>query len=115
MFVWIPHDILFVPKLTGGLGFVFCLRAGNTPKMNFLRRKMRQLGDLLEKCLALDPQKRLSPEEALQHPFLKESIHFGGDSSHGSVAGKSPASTGTNPVPVLKSVAGSSNGAVTAP
>ena len=44
--------------------------------MNFLRRKMRQLGDLLEKCLILDPQKRLTPDEALQHPFVKESIHF---------------------------------------
>lgn len=44
--------------------------------MNFLRRKMKQLGDLLEKCLVLDPQKRLTPDEALQHPFVKESIHF---------------------------------------
>lgn len=76
---------------------------------------MRQLGDLLEKCLALDPQKRLSPEEALQHPFLKESIHFGGDSSHGSVAGKtSAASAATNPVPVLKAGAGSGSGVVAA-
>ncbi|KAL8453635.1 hypothetical protein Emed_000770 [Eimeria media] len=45
------------------------IKAGTSPKMNFLRRKMKQLGDLLEKCLVLDPQKRLTPDEALQHPF----------------------------------------------
>ncbi|KAF8819079.1 putative cell-cycle-associated protein kinase PRP4 [Cardiosporidium cionae] len=49
---------------------------GNTLKMQFLRKKMRQLGDLLEKCLLLDPLKRMKPDEALQHPFVKESIHF---------------------------------------
>lgn len=27
--------------------------------------------DLLDKCLHLDPAKRITPKEALQHPFLR--------------------------------------------
>jgi len=34
-------------------------------------RKILQLKDLLEKCLMLDPTKRITPEQALFHPFLK--------------------------------------------
>ncbi|GIX66266.1 cell-cycle-associated protein kinase PRP4, putative [Babesia caballi] len=44
---------------------------GSSPRKEVMVRKMRQLGDLLERCLALDPAKRLSPEEALQHPFVR--------------------------------------------
>ncbi len=29
------------------------------------------LADLLEKMLALDPEKRIRPKDALKHPFLK--------------------------------------------
>ena len=29
------------------------------------------LGELLEKMLVLDPEKRITPREALRHPFLK--------------------------------------------
>ncbi|CDR95907.1 serine/threonine-protein kinase, putative [Babesia bigemina] len=43
----------------------------NSPKKEAMVRKMRQLGDLLERCLAIDPAKRLTPEEALQHPFIR--------------------------------------------
>jgi len=32
-------------------------------------RKMLMLADLLEKCLMLDPSKRLTPSQALKHPF----------------------------------------------
>ncbi|SOV15471.1 serine/threonine protein kinase, putative [Plasmodium sp. DRC-Itaito] len=49
---------------------------GNSPKMQFLKKKIKQLGDLLEKCLILDPSKRYTPDQALQHPYLRESIHF---------------------------------------
>ncbi|KMZ99682.1 serine/threonine-protein kinase PRP4K [Plasmodium vivax North Korean] len=49
---------------------------GNSPKMQFLKKKIKQLGDLLEKCLMLDPTKRYTPDQALQHPYLRESIHF---------------------------------------
>ncbi|VWU50008.1 serine/threonine protein kinase, putative [Hepatocystis sp. ex Piliocolobus tephrosceles] len=49
---------------------------GNSPKMLFLKKKIKQLGDLLEKCLILDPSKRYTPDQALQHPYLRESIHF---------------------------------------
>lgn len=27
--------------------------------------------DLLDKCLALDPSRRLTPKEALAHPFIR--------------------------------------------
>ena len=27
--------------------------------------------DLLDKCLALDPVKRITPKEALTHPFIR--------------------------------------------
>lgn len=40
-------------------------------KRDMMVKKMRQLGDLLERCLAIDPAKRLTPEEALQHPFIR--------------------------------------------
>ena len=36
------------------------------------RRKLVQLADLLERCMHLDPDKRLSPKEALRHPFIKD-------------------------------------------
>ncbi|CAD2103855.1 CMGC/DYRK/PRP4 protein kinase [Plasmodium vinckei petteri] len=49
---------------------------GNSPKMQFLKKKIKQLGDLLEKCLILDPSKRYTPDQALQHPYLRESIHY---------------------------------------
>ena len=32
-------------------------------------RKVLQLADFLEKCLMLDPSKRLNPSQALKHPF----------------------------------------------
>ncbi|KYQ89260.1 putative protein serine/threonine kinase [Tieghemostelium lacteum] len=33
--------------------------------------KLLQLKDLIEKCTILDPEKRITPQEALNHPFLK--------------------------------------------
>ncbi len=36
------------------------------------RRKLAQLADLLERLMHLDPDKRLSPKEAIRHPFIKD-------------------------------------------
>lgn len=35
-------------------------------------KKLKQLADLLEHMLDLDPEKRISPTEALKHPFIVE-------------------------------------------
>jgi serine/threonine protein kinase len=32
---------------------------------------LQALADLLERMLALDPDKRIKPKDALKHPFLK--------------------------------------------
>ncbi|KAK1442148.1 dual specificity protein kinase [Babesia gibsoni] len=42
-----------------------------SPKRDMMIKRVRQLGDLLERCLAIDPAKRLTPDEALQHPFIR--------------------------------------------
>ncbi|CEM14013.1 unnamed protein product [Vitrella brassicaformis CCMP3155] len=59
---------------------------GNPAKVALVKRKVKQLGDLLEKCTALDPAKRLRPHEALDHPYLKEPFSLdtsgGGQSNH---------------------------------
>ena len=36
------------------------------------RRKLVQLADLLERMTVLDPDRRITPKEALRHPFIKE-------------------------------------------
>ena len=36
------------------------------------KRKLRQLADLLDSMLALDPDRRISIHSALKHPFIKE-------------------------------------------
>ncbi|CAK9251068.1 unnamed protein product, partial [Sphagnum jensenii] len=38
------------------------------------QRKVLQLKDILEKILALDPSKRLTPAQALTHPFITEKM-----------------------------------------
>jgi len=38
------------------------------------RRKISQLIDLLERMMALDPDKRITPRDALKHAFIKESV-----------------------------------------
>ncbi len=37
-------------------------------------RKLTQFRDLLEKMLAMDPSRRISVSDALQHPFITEDI-----------------------------------------
>ena len=36
------------------------------------KKKLRQLVDLLDGMLALDPERRLSVHSALKHPFIKD-------------------------------------------
>lgn len=36
------------------------------------RRKLAQLVDLLEKMTVLDPDRRITPKEALRHPFIRD-------------------------------------------
>lgn len=38
------------------------------------RKKVMQLKDLLESTLMLDPAKRITINQALQHPFIQEKI-----------------------------------------
>lgn len=38
------------------------------------KRKVNQLGDLLEKIFVLDPEKRITVDEALAHPFIREPL-----------------------------------------
>ena len=38
------------------------------------KRKVLQLKDLLDKCLMLDPAKRISLNQALTHPFITEKV-----------------------------------------
>lgn len=35
------------------------------------RKMVSAFVDLLEKCLALDPARRITPKEALGHPFIR--------------------------------------------
>lgn len=35
------------------------------------RKLLTSFVDLLDKCLALDPARRITPKEALVHPFLR--------------------------------------------
>ena len=37
-------------------------------------RKVHHLKDFLEKCLMLDPSKRITINQALVHPFISEKI-----------------------------------------
>lgn len=32
---------------------------------------LNKFADFLEKCLILDPKKRMTPEQALSHPFIR--------------------------------------------
>jgi len=40
----------------------------------YFMKKVRQLADLISKCLIVDPEKRIVPDEALKHPFIVEPV-----------------------------------------
>ena len=41
-------------------------------------RDLNHFIDLLERCLALNPEKRITPTEALKHPFIIQRAHASG-------------------------------------
>jgi serine/threonine-protein kinase PRP4 len=41
-------------------------------------RELNHFIDLLERCLALNPDKRITPSEALRHPFITQRLHTSG-------------------------------------
>ncbi|KAH8826154.1 hypothetical protein DL96DRAFT_1805448 [Flagelloscypha sp. PMI_526] len=68
----------FVDSSTGGDGAkVFASKAERDVKTRLLggsggeTKEVRDLVDLIEKCLVLDSGRRITPKEALGHPFLK--------------------------------------------
>lgn len=58
------------------------LSPGSKEKTNFLYNELknsRELTDFVKQCLILDPDKRLKPMDALEHPFLnlkKDKLNF---------------------------------------
>ncbi|KAK4121699.1 kinase-like protein [Parathielavia appendiculata] len=46
-------------------------------------RELNHFVDLLERCLMLNPDKRLTPAEALRHPFFTHRVNFGHGHGHG--------------------------------
>lgn len=48
------------------------------------RMLVNKLTDLLEKCLILDPSKRLKVSDALKHPFFQSSHHSNSTSNSSS-------------------------------
>ncbi|KAK0621743.1 hypothetical protein B0T17DRAFT_493781 [Bombardia bombarda] len=38
-------------------------------------RELNHFVDLLERCLTLNPDKRITPTEALRHPFFTHRVH----------------------------------------
>ena len=50
------------------------LQSENGPAQMAMRMKIKQFADFLSGGLSIDPAKRMTPEEALGHPFLKQSL-----------------------------------------
>lgn len=38
-------------------------------------RELNHFIELLERCLALNPDRRITPSEALKHPFFTHRVH----------------------------------------
>ena len=56
------------------------------------RKRVQQLGDLLEKMFILDPEKRITVQQALTHPFFKE-LPASKDKDRMNAAGGNPQET----------------------
>lgn len=37
-------------------------------------KELNLFADLLDRCLALNPEKRITPAEALKHPFISRKV-----------------------------------------
>lgn len=54
------------------------------------RRKLAHLADLLERMMALDPDKRIIPKEALNHPFIRGNVTLGREKTAKRLVGAAP-------------------------
>lgn len=59
------------------------------------RNLVNKLSDLLEKCLILDPAKRIKVSDALKHPFL-HSTHSQSSSTHSHTHSHSTSTSNSN-------------------
>ncbi|KAM3138802.1 hypothetical protein pb186bvf_009005 [Paramecium bursaria] len=66
----IQKPILLGEKPTRSLNFL--LKDNNLGPEE--QKKLLHFKDLLDKCLQLDPKNRITPEEAIRHPFISPSI-----------------------------------------
>eukprot|EP00917_Polyrhabdina_sp_WS-2016_P020992 GHVP01045262.1.p1 GENE.GHVP01045262.1~~GHVP01045262.1.p1 ORF type:complete len:307 (-),score=49.42 GHVP01045262.1:545-1465(-) len=65
----------FKPEVIGSLLEKKCnFASDNLVQKAHIQKKCKQLGDLLERCLALDASKRLTPDDALRHPYCREAF-----------------------------------------
>eukprot|EP00915_Cephaloidophora_sp_WS-2016_P005939 GHVH01007827.1.p1 GENE.GHVH01007827.1~~GHVH01007827.1.p1 ORF type:complete len:481 (-),score=87.05 GHVH01007827.1:146-1588(-) len=69
-----PIRSLNEPLLQKNVWFKEFSRKLTPQQLGQLKEKHRQLADFLNQCLVYDPRKRLTPEEALQHPYLRTSM-----------------------------------------
>ena len=53
---------------------LFALLVGDQSLDDAHLRKVHQFKDFLDKCLMLDPAKRMSINQALTHPFIMEKL-----------------------------------------
>jgi serine/threonine protein kinase len=51
---------------------ILCLKKKYLEENNSEYKTLNCLADLLEKCLMIDPLKRMDVEEALVHPFFEK-------------------------------------------
>ncbi|AFZ80294.1 protein kinase domain containing protein [Theileria equi strain WA] len=72
----IVQDLRPTRSITESLIEKYSWATNGSGERELMIKKIRQLGDLLEKALVIDPLKRITPDKALEHPFIREACHF---------------------------------------